>query len=234
MDTNQKGIPVQDDEFNIELLPEDFAQYDISFKIIVIGDSGVGKSCLTTQAVRNNFEEFYTATVGFEFLTFNMRINNNVLKLQIWDTCGQEVYKSLISNFYRNSSLALILYAINNKDSFQHAETWLNDLKNQANPNVKVFLVGNKSDLENERVVSKEEGERFKEEKKLDRFFETSAKTGENARSALLEAAKLLYKDYLKAKQVLAENGQSDDGNQKGDKLIKKTDNKAKGKLGCC
>ena len=234
MDTNQKGIPVLDDEFNIELLPEDFAQYDISFKIIVIGDSGVGKSCLTTQAVRNNFEEFYTATVGFEFLTFNMRINNNVLKLQIWDTCGQEVYKSLISNFYRNSSLALILYAINNKDSFQHAETWLNDLKNQANPNVKVFLVGNKSDLENERVVSKEEGERFKEEKKLDRFFETSAKTGENARSALLEAAKLLYKDYLKAKQVLAENGQSDDGNQKGDKLIKKTDNKAKGKLGCC
>ena len=235
MDTEQKGIPLNDDEFNMELLPEDFAQYDISFKIIVIGDSGVGKSCLTTQAVRNNFEEFYTATVGFEFLTFNMRINNNVLKLQIWDTCGQEVYKSLISNFYRNSSLALILYAINNKDSFQHAETWLNDLKNQANPNVKVFLVGNKSDLENERVISKEEGERFKEEKKLDRFFETSAKTGENARSALLEAAKLLYKEYLKAKQNLADSGQTeDDNNQKGDKLIKKTDGKTKGKKGCC
>ena len=233
MDTNQKGIPIQDDEFNIELLPEDFAQYDISFKIIVIGDSGVGKSCLTTPAVRNNFEEFYTATVGFEFLTFNMRINNNVLKLQIWDTCGQEVYKSLISNFYRNSSLALILYAINNRDSFQHAETWLNDLKNQANPNVRVFLVGNKSDLENERVVSKEEGEKFKDEKKLDRFFETSAKTGENARSALLEAAKLLYKDYLKAKQSLANGEDQNDDNQKGDKLERKRENK-KGKKGCC
>ena len=233
MDANIKGIPVNDDEFNIELLPEDFAQYDISFKIIVIGDSGVGKSCLTTQAVRNNFEEFYTATVGFEFLTFNMRINNNVLKLQIWDTCGQEVYKSLISNFYRNSSLALILYAINNRDSFQHAETWLNDLKNQANPNVRVFLVGNKSDLENERVVSKEEGEKFKDEKKLDRFFETSAKTGENARSALLEAAKLLYKDYLKAKQSLANGEDQNDDNQKGDKLERKRENK-KGKKGCC
>ena len=232
MDTNQKGIPVLDDEFNIELLPEDFAQYDISFKIIVIGDSGVGKSCLTTQAVRNNFEEFYTATVGFEFLTFNMRINNNVLKLQIWDTCGQEVYKSLISNFYRNSSLALILYAINNRDSFLHAETWLNDLKNQANPNVKVFLVGNKSDLENERVISKEEGEKFKEEKKLDRFIETSAKTGENARSALLEAAKLLYKDYLKAKQNLA-NGEDVDDNNKGNKLERKPE-KNKNKKGCC
>jgi len=233
MDTNQKGIPVQDDEFNIELLPEDFAQYDISFKIIVIGDSGVGKSCLTTQAVRNNFEEFYTATVGFEFLTFNMRINNNVLKLQIWDTCGQEVYKSLISNFYRNSSLALILYAINNRDSFQHAETWLNDLKNQANPNVRVFLVGNKSDLENERVVTKEEGEKFKEEKKLDRFIETSAKTGENARSALLEAAKLLYKDYLKAKQNLASGEQPSDDNNKGDKLQRKVEGN-KTKKGCC
>ncbi len=231
MDSNQKGIPIQDDEFNIELLPEDFAQYDISFKIIVIGDSGVGKSCLTTQAVRNNFEEFYTATVGFEFLTFNMRINNNVLKLQIWDTCGQEVYKSLISNFYRNSSLALILYAINNKESFQHAETWLNDLKNQANPNVKVFLVGNKSDLENERVISKEEGETFKEEKKLDRFFETSAKTGENARSSLLEAAKLLYKEYLKAKQNL-ENGE-EQNNDKGNKLERKKENN-KGKKRCC
>ena len=231
MDTNIKGIPVNDDEFNIELLPEDYAQYDISFKVIVIGDSGVGKSCLTTQAVRNNFEEFYTATVGFEFLTFNMRINNNVLKLQIWDTCGQEVYKSLITNFYRNSSLALILYAINNSDSFKHAENWLTDLKTQANPNVRVFLVGNKSDLEDERVIPREEGERFKEEKKLDMFIETSAKTGENAQGVLLEAAKLLYKDYLKAKETLGSGGGDD--NQQGDKLERKKPKNANGKK-CC
>ena len=233
MDTNIKGIPVNDDEFQIELLPEDFAQYDISFKIIVIGDSGVGKSCLTTQAVRNNFQEFYQATVGFEFLTFNLRINNNVVKLQIWDTCGQEVYKSLISNFYRNSSLALILYAINNRDSFKHAENWLNDLKNQSNPNVRVFLVGNKSDLENERVVTKEEAEQFKNEKKLDKFIETSAKTGENARSALLEAAKLLYKDYLKAKQDLKNDGEDGDNGQKGNKLERKK-NPEKSQKKCC
>ena len=229
MDANIKGIPITDDEFNIELLPEDYAQYDISFKIIVIGDSSVGKSCLTTQAVRNNFEEFYTATIGFEFLTFNIRINNNVLKLQIWDTCGQEVYKSLITNFYRNSSLALIIYAINNMDSFKHAENWLNELKAQANPNVKVFLVGNKSDLENERVVSREDGEKFKEEKNLDKFIETSAKTGENARNVLLEAAKLLYKGYLKAKNNL---GDMKD-NQKGDRLEKKKQ-KNKGNKKCC
>ena len=203
MDLNQ-SIPIEDDEFNIEILPEEYPQYDISFKIIVIGDSFVGKSCLTTQAVRNKFINFYQTTVGFEFLTFNLRINSRVVKLQVWDTCGQEVYKSLISNFYRNSSLALIVYAINNRNSFEHAEIWLNELKNQSNPNVKIFLVGNKCDLENDRVVSKEEGINFKEEKNLDKFVETSAKTGKNARNILLEAAKMLYKEYLETKEKLS------------------------------
>ena len=229
MDPNMKGTPIEDDEFKIELLPDDFPQYDLSFKLIVIGDSSVGKSCLTAQAVRNNFIEFYQATVGFEFLTFNLRINTKIIKLQIWDTCGQEVYKSLISNFYRNCSLALIVYAINNRNSYEHAESWLNDLKNQSNPNVRVFLVGNKCDLEKERLVSKEEGETFKEQKKLDRFIETSAKTGENARIVMVEAAKILYKDYLKAKQDLS----NEDDNQKGDKLEMKNNNKNKVKK-CC
>ena len=229
MDQNQKGIPVEDDEFKIEILPEDFAQYDISFKLIAIGDSSVGKSCLTTQAVRNNFMEFYQATVGFEFLTFNLRINSNVVKLQIWDTCGQEVYKSLISNFYRNCSLALIVYAINNRNSFEHAENWLNDLKNQSNPNVRVFLIGNKRDLQKDRTVSPEEAYKFKEEKKLDLFWETSAKTGENARSVLIEAAKVLYKDNLKIKQNYGKNGYIDDDG--GDKLERKKPGKEKK---CC
>ena len=229
MDPNMKGTPIEDDEFKIELLPDDFPQYDLSFKLIVIGDSSVGKSCLTAQAVRNNFIEFYQATVGFEFLTFNLRINTKIIKLQIWDTCGQEVYKSLISNFYRNCSLALIVYAINNRNSYEHAESWLNDLKNQSNPNVRVFLIGNKCDLEKERLVSKEEGETFKEQKKLDRFIETSAKTGENARIVMVEAAKILYKDYLKAKQDLS----NEDDNQKGDKLEMKNNNKNKQKK-CC
>ena len=189
---------MDDEDFKVELLPEDYAQYDLSFKLIVIGDSGVGKSCLTTKAVKNSFEDYYQATVGFEFLTFNMKINDLVIKMQIWDTCGQEIYKSLISNFYRNSSLAIILYSIDNKDSFEHAENWLTDLKSQANPDVRIFLVGNKSDLEDERKVSKEEGLKFKNDQGLDLFMETSAKTGYNARNVMIEAAKLLYADYLK------------------------------------
>lgn len=100
------------DELNYEVLPDDYTQYDLSFKLIVIGDSGVGKSCLTLKATKNLFEHNYNATVGFEFFTFNIKINDKVLKLQIWDTCGQEIYRSLITNFYRNSSLAIMVYAI--------------------------------------------------------------------------------------------------------------------------
>ena len=184
-----------EEPITIDILPEDYAQYDLSFKMIVIGDSGVGKSCLTTKAVKNNFEEFYQATIGFEFLTFNLKMNDQVVKLQIWDTCGQEVYRSLISNFYRNSSLACLLYAIDNRDSFNNAENWLKELKSQANPDVKIMLVGNKCDLEDERKVSKEEGENFKEKNHLNLFMETSAKTGVNAQDFLIESAKILYRD---------------------------------------
>ena len=219
------------EDFKIEMLPEDYPQYDLSFKLIFIGDSGVGKSCLTTKAVKNNFEEYYQATVGFEFLTFNMRVNDKVIKLQIWDTCGQEIYKSLISNFYRNSSLAVLIYAIDNKESFNHAENWLNDLKSQANPDVRIFLVGNKADLEEDRKVSTEEGEKYKQEQNLDLFMETSAKTGHNARNVLVEAAKILYKDYLKFDENNNQDGQNKFQTKKGEGLIKKDKKERKG---CC
>ena len=223
--------PQTTEDFKIEMLPEDYPQYDLSFKLIFIGDSGVGKSCLTTKAVKNNFEEYYQATVGFEFLTFNMKVNDKVIKLQIWDTCGQEIYKSLISNFYRNSSLAVLIYAIDNKESFNHAENCLNDLKSQANPDVRIFLVGNKADLEEDRKVSREEGEKYKEDQHLDLFMEASAKTGHNARNVLVEAAKILYKDYLK----FDENNKNDNDDnvkiKKPSPLIRKD---KKDKKTCC
>jgi Ras-related protein Rab-6A len=222
---------LNDEDYKIEMLPEDYPQYDLSFKLIFIGDSSVGKSCLTAKAVKNNFEEYYQATVGFEFLTFNMKVNDKVIKLQIWDTCGQEIYKSLISNFYRNSSLAVLVYAIDNKESFNHTENWLNDLKSQANPDVRIFLVGNKADLEEDRKVSKEEGEKYKEDQHLDLFMETSAKTGHNARNVLVEAAKILYKDFLKFDENNKDNGADKVLGKKGQGLIKK---EKKEKKGCC
>ncbi|MCQ2819016.1 MAG: GTP-binding protein [archaeon] len=168
------------DDYKVEILPGEYNIYDLSFKIIVIGDSGVGKSCLTLKATKDYFEDYYSATVGFEFFTFNVKIDNRICKLQIWDTCGQEIYRSLISSFYRNSSLAMMVYAIDNLDSFDHISSWLNEIKTQSNPDVKVFLIGNKSDLENKRKVPKELADKFCEENKLDLMMETSAKTGFN------------------------------------------------------
>ena len=142
-------------KYKFEILSEDYSNFDLSFKLIVIGDSGVGKSCLTNNAVKNVFEQSYNATVCFEFLTFNVRMCEKVIKLQIWDTCGQELYRSLITNFYRNSSLAIMVYAINDKSTFENIEMWLRELRTHSNPDAKVFLIGNKVDLEKERDKKK-------------------------------------------------------------------------------
>jgi small GTP-binding protein len=188
-------------DLKYEILPDDYTQYDLSFKVIVIGDSGVGKSCLTNKATKNIFEEDYNATVGFEFFTFNIKIDKKVIKLQIWDTCGQELYRSLITNFYRNTSLAIIVYAINNEESFKDIDMWLKELRTHASPDVKVFLIGNKIDLENERKITKEQGEEFSKKNCINKFTETSAKNGINAQSTFIEIAYLLYQDFSKFKE---------------------------------
>lgn len=199
-----------DDDLQYTLLPDDYTQYDLSFKLIVIGDSGVGKSCLTMKATKNLFENHYSATVGFEFFTFNIKINDRVVKLQIWDTCGQEIYRSLITNFYRNSSLAMMVYSIDNQESFENIDSWLKELKTQSNPDVKVFLIGNKTDLEEKRKVNKEVAETYKSDNTLDYFIETSAKNGYNAKNVFIEAAKMLYRDYLKYKDRVSRQNSID------------------------
>ena len=190
--------PTEDSK--VEILSDEYNQYDLSFKMIVIGDAGVGKSCLTTKASKGVFDESYSATVGFEFLTFNVKIDGKVIKLQIWDTCGQEIYRSLISSFYRNASLAMMVYAIDSRESFVHIETWLKEVKLQSNPDIKIFLIGNKADLEGERKVQVEEAKQFQKENDIHYFNEASAKSGVNAQEVFVEAAKLLYKEHLKYK----------------------------------
>ena len=138
------------------------------------------------------------STVGFEFFAFNLKINDKIIKLQIWDTCGQEVYRSLISNFYRSSSMAIIVYAIDNQESFDDLDSWVKQLKTHSGPNVKIFIIGNKNDLEDRRVISKEKGEEFVKNNGFHKFMETSAKSGFNAKELFIESAKLLYNDYVK------------------------------------
>ena len=200
------------EELKAEVLSDDYNQYDLSFKMIVIGDAGVGKSCLTSKAAKGVFDDAYSATVGFEFLTFNVKIEGKVIKLQIWDTCGQEIYRSLISSFYRNASLAMMVYSIDSKVSFTHIETWLKEVKLQSNPDIKIFLIGNKADLDEQREVQLNEAKQFKDENGIHFFSEASAKTGLNAKQVFIEAAKLLYTEHLKYKSR-ANNNNSNEGN---------------------
>ena len=214
-----------------EVLPDDYNQYDLSFKMIVIGDAGVGKSCLTAKAAKGVFDDAYSATVGFEFLTFNVKLDGKVIKLQIWDTCGQEIYRSLISSFYRNASLAMMVYAIDSKESFTHIETWLKEVKLQSNPDIKIFLIGNKADLEDQREVKLNEAKQFKDESGIHYFSETSAKSGLNAQEVFIEAAKLLYNEHLKYK---ARANKSDPNGGDVPVPMKFNKNQGERKQGCC
>ena len=229
----------ESNEINCEVVKEEFLQYDLSFKLIVVGDISVGKSCLTMKATKDYFENYYSPTVGFEFYTFNCRIEEQNIRLQIWDTCGQEEYRSLIQNFYRNASLAIIVYAIDNIKSFENLEVWLNEIKSLGNPDVKIFLIGNKIDLEEKREVPYESGEKFFKENKLNKFLETSAKTGANVQDVFTSAAKVLYQEHMKYKdrasrpESFIKLPSSEDGSP--DDIIDNDDEEEKPrKKGCC
>ena len=221
-----------------EVLSEEFSEYDLSFKIIVVGDSGVGKSCLTMQGTKNHFEDCYTPTVGFEFFTFNIRINDKNIKLQIWDTCGQEAYRSLITSFYRNASLAILVYSIDNQNSYNNIEAWLNEIKSQSNPDTKTFLIGNKLDLENQRRIPKDIAQHFCKDHGFNYFEETSARTGVNAQKVFINAAKELYLTHLEYKDRSSRLGSLEPNlyqpNINNNLILEDDDDKPKKRRKCC
>ena len=218
------------DTLKAEVLTDDYNKYDLSFKMIVIGDAGVGKSCLTLKASKGNFDDTYSPTVGFEFLSFNVKIDSKVIKLQIWDTCGQEIYRSLISSFYRNASLAMMVYSIDSKESFNHIESWLKEVKLQSNPDIKVFLIGNKADLEEQREVQLNDAKQFKEENGIHYFNEASAKNGLNAQEIFIQAAKILYEEHLQYRSRANKTNINSDNTP----IPVKISNKSERKQGCC
>ncbi len=177
----------------------------INFKTIIVGDSGVGKSSLLKKATQHNFSENYQATIGFEFLLMYYQINDSKIKLQIWDTCGQEMYRSLIQGFYRNTSLTLLIYAVNDEKSFDNLNEWLKDIKNNTERDMPIFLIGNKCDLEERfKIINKNSGEDFARQNNLQYFSESSAKTGYKVDEIFEEVSKYIYKEcYLKGKNQL-------------------------------
>ena len=149
---------MSEEDIKIELLLENqISQSDnfINFKIIIVGDSGVGKSSILKRAVQNKFDGSYQATIGFEFLLMHFKVNDLKIKLQIWDTCGQEMYRSLVQGFYRNTSLALVVYDVNQKKTYDSLDIWIKDIRQHTEQELPIFIAGNKNDLE--KLVPTEE-----------------------------------------------------------------------------
>ncbi|KAJ5071690.1 ras-related protein rab-5c [Anaeramoeba ignava] len=147
-------------------------------KLVLLGESAVGKSSIVLRFCKGQFFSNQEPTIGAAFLSQKIKVGNSMIKLQIWDTAGQERYHSLAPMYYRGSAAAIVVYDITSKDSFERAKVWVEELASQATSNILIALAGNKVDLENQRVVSYKEGEKYAEELGLI-FCETSAKSGQ-------------------------------------------------------
>ena len=168
--------------------------YDMIFKIVLIGDTSVGKTNILSKYLTDEFDPESKATVGVEFGTKNFKIENNIVKVQIWDTAGQERYRSITNAYYKGAKGALLVYDITNKKSFDNLDKWISDLKTNGDEKISIVLLGNKSDLESQRVISTEEGKNKAELFKF-AFMETSALNGSNMEKAFDELIKEVYKD---------------------------------------
>lgn len=126
------------------------------FKLVLLGDTAVGKSCLVVRFVRDEFFEFQEPTIGAAFLTQSVSLGDSTVKFEIWDTAGQERYRSLAPMYYRGAAAAIVVYDITNKESFNGAKSWVKELQRRGDPNVTIALAGNKADLESKRNVHKE------------------------------------------------------------------------------
>ena len=161
------------------------SKYDSSYsvKFIIVGDSSVGKSNILLRFSRNEFDSGHQATLGIEFANKHVIYNNVDYLVQIWDTAGQENFRSVTRAYYKASAVAMVVYDITKEETFSHIQTWIKDCKDLAPSTVLIALIGNKSDLEEQRVITKERGENLARENKM-MFFETSALNGNGIENA--------------------------------------------------
>jgi len=172
---------------------DDHDEHDFLYKVVVIGDSGVGKSNLIDRYTKDTFREETKTTIGVEFGHKTIRVDDKIIKAQIWDTAGQERFKALTRGYYRGGLGALLVYSILNKQSFENCETWLEELVTHVDPGILVMLVGNKSDMESLREVTTEEAKEFAHKNKLS-FIEASAKESTNVAEAFERLIQEIYK----------------------------------------
>mmetsp|Transcript_8026 Transcript_8026/g.13868 ORF Transcript_8026/g.13868 Transcript_8026/m.13868 type:complete len:200 (+) Transcript_8026:71-670(+) len=181
------------------------ADYDHLVKVLLIGDSSVGKSCLLLRFVDDTYTESYISTIGADYKIKDLSIDNARVRLQVWDTAGQERFRTITSSFYRGSHGIMVVYDVCNKESFTNVSSWLQEVNRYAAENVTLVIVGNKSDDSAARQVSLEEGKQLASEQGIE-FIETSAKLGSNVNEAFLNMAKVI-KDRLAGKRTTLAGG---------------------------
>ena len=202
-------------------------EYDYLFKLLLIGNSSVGKSSLLFRFVENVWDDSFVPTIGVDFKLKTLEVNGKKVKLQIWDTAGQERFKNITASYYRGGNGVLVVYDITDRDSFENLNSWLIEIEKNANKNVYKLLIGNKSDLEDKRKVTYQEGKDFATSNGM-QFIETSAKTD----SKVKDAFELLTQEIIKS------NVTKDKGNEKKERTVHLADKGAeistKQKKGCC
>lgn len=164
------------------------SEYDYLFKLLLIGDSGVGKSCLLLRFADNSYLDSYISTIGVDFKIRTVEQDGKTIKLQIWDTAGQERFRTITSSYYRGAHGIIVVYDVTDQESFNNVKTWLNEIDRYASESVNKLLVGNKCDLTANKVVSSETGKAFADEIGIP-FLETSAKNSINVEQAFMKMA---------------------------------------------
>jgi small GTP-binding protein len=185
------------EEIKIDEVASNDVKEDYKLKVVVVGDSGVGKTNLIKRFVSNTFNQNSKATVGVEFLSKSYQINDKVFKIEMWDTAGQERYKSITAAYYKGAKGALIVYDTTQKTSFENIDKWMVEIKDKASKDMKLMIVGNKTDLKDERQVTIEEASEKAKELEAP-IMETSALDGSNVKDAFYDLLKEMYKEISK------------------------------------
>ena len=193
---NEQTRAVPEEKFEVELV-DDKTQNDIYIKVLVVGDVEVGKTTIFNQFTKHEFYPSYSPTTGYNFFFVKLKTNNKVMKLHIWDTSGNPTYRANCLQWFRNSELCIVVYSVTNLDSFNNVKIWINDLR-ANNSEAPIVLLGNQSDDEENRAVTKEMGEKIKEEYNLEFFEEVSAKNGFDQKdNFVFKIAKILYYNII-------------------------------------
>ena len=206
----------------------DTESYEFMFKVVLVGDMSVGKTNIIAKYLKNEFSEDYKTTIGVEFHSKIAKVEGHVVKAQIWDTCGQERFKSITDSYYKGAKGAFVVYDITRKNTFESVDSWISALRSAADKNLNIIIIGNKSDLEDQRQVETEQGEE-KAQNNEAAFMETSAYSGDNIDKAF---DNMITDVYNKCKSEMLANVEIDIGKSKDINLNQNKEDK-KGKK-CC